>query len=207
MAKFSAQQQRDRASNFPSTAFDIVAVAASAGGLNALTQVLSDLPAQFPAAVVVVQHLDPNHRSLIANILSRHTPMQVKQAEEEDNLSPGTVYIAPPNHHLLVNSDGTLSLTQSEQVHFVRPSADLLFDSVAASYKQRAIAVVLSGTGSDGAMGVQTIKKMGGIAIAQDQETAEFSGMPAAAIHTGDVDFILPLSQVAAALISLVMPG
>jgi two-component system chemotaxis response regulator CheB len=191
--------------NFPEAAFDIVALAASAGGLNALTQVLSHLPAEFPAAIVVVQHLDPRHRSLMASILSRRTPLQVKQAEEGDCLSPGTVYIAPPNRHLLVNPDGTISLTQSELVHFVRPSADLLFESVAASYQDRAIAVVLSGTGHDGAMGVQAIKKMGGTVIAQDQETAEFFGMPSAAIHTGDVDFILPLGEVSAALISLVM--
>jgi two-component system chemotaxis response regulator CheB len=141
----------------------------------------------------------------MASILSRRTPLQVKQAEEGDCLSPGTVYIAPPNRHLLVNPDGTISLTQSELVHFVRPSADLLFESVAASYQDRAIAVVLSGTGHDGAMGVQAIKKMGGTVIAQDQETAEFFGMPSAAIHTGDVDFILPLGEVSAALISLVM--
>jgi two-component system chemotaxis response regulator CheB len=205
VAEFSAQEASDRSPNFPEAAFDIVALAASAGGLNALTQVLSHLPAEFPAAIVVVQHLDPRHRSLMASILSRRTPLQVKQAEEGDCLSPGTVYIAPPNRHLLVNPDGTISLTQSELVHFVRPSADLLFESVAASYQDRAIAVVLSGTGHDGAMGVQAIKKMGGTVIAQDQETAEFFGMPSAAIHTGDVDFILPLGEVSAALISLVM--
>ena len=88
----------------------------------------------------------------MADILSRRTPLQVKQAEEGDRLYPATVYIAPPNRHLLVNADGTLSLSQSELVHFVRPSADLLFESVAASYQDRAIAVVLTGTGSDGAL-------------------------------------------------------
>ncbi len=105
----------------------------------------------------------------------------------------------------MVNPDKTLSLTQSELVHFVRPSADLLFDSVAASHKERAIAVVLTGTGNDGAMGVQAIDKMGGTVIAQDKETAEFFGMPSAAIKTGAVDFILPLAEIAPALISLVM--
>ncbi len=205
MENSSAEERRDRPPHFPEAAFDIVALAASAGGLNALTQVLSNLPADFPATIVVVQHLDPRHRSLMANILSRRTSLEVKQAEVGDSLSQGTVYIAPPNRHLLVNPDGSLSLTQSELVHFVRPSADLLFDSVAASYKDRAIAVVLSGTGNDGAMGVQAIKKMGGTVIAQDQETAEFFGMPSAAIQTGGVDFILPLTEVSAALISLVM--
>jgi two-component system chemotaxis response regulator CheB len=143
-------------------AFDVVALAASAGGLRAIEQVLAALPADFPAAIVVVQHLDPRHRSLMASILSRHTALTVQEAREGDRLRPGMVFIAPPNRHLLVNPDGSLSLSQSELVHFVRPSADLLFESVAASFKERAIAVVLTGTGSDGAMGVQAIKKMGG---------------------------------------------
>lgn len=193
--------------NLPTAAFEIVAMAASAGGLNALSTVLADLPAQFPAPIVIVQHLDPRHRSLMADILSRRTSLQVKQAEAEDILRPGTVYIAPPNRHLLVNPDGSLSLTQTELVHFLRPSADLLFDSVAASYKQRSIAVVLSGTGSDGSMGVQAITQMGGTVIAQDEATSEFFGMPNAAIQTGTVDFILPLSEIASALITLVMQG
>ncbi len=186
-------------------AFEIVALAASAGGLNALSTVLAGLPAEFPAAVVVVQHLDPRHRSLMAEILSRRTPLLVKQAEDGDKIEPATVYIAPPNRHLLVNPDETISLSQSELVHFVRPSADLLFDSAAASYKEKAIAVVLTGTGQDGTMGVKAIKKMGGTVIAQNQESSEFFGMPDAAIRTGSVDFILPLSDIAAALISLVM--
>lgn len=186
-------------------AFEIVAIAASAGGLNAISTVLQGLPAHFPAAIVIVQHLDPRQRSLMADILSRRTPLTVKQAEERDVLQPGNVYIAPPNRHLLVNADGTLSLTKSELVHFVRPSADLLFDSVAASYKAGAIAVVLSGTGNDGGMGVKAIKKMGGTVIAQDEETSEFFGMPSTAIHSGSVDFILPLPEIASALMTLVM--
>jgi len=172
-----------------------------------LSRVLADLPADFPAALVVVQHLDPRHRSLMADILSRRTALQVKQAEEKDRLHPATVFIAPPNLHLLVNPDGTLSLTESELVHFLRPSADLLFESVAASYQDRAVAVVLTGTGSDGAMGVQAIKKMGGTVIVQDEKTSEFSGMPGAAIHTGSVDFVLPLDEIASALVTLIMKG
>jgi two-component system chemotaxis response regulator CheB len=190
-----------------SAAFDIVAFAASAGGLTALSRVLADLPDGFPAALVVVQHLDPRHRSLMADILSRRTLLQVKQAEEGEKLHPATVYIAPPNRHLLVNPDGTLSLSQSELVHFLRPSADLLFESVAASYQERTIAVVLTGTGSDGAMGVQAIKKMGGTVIAQDEATSEFFGMPSAAIQSGSVDFILPLNEIPTALATLVMKG
>ena len=205
MPNLPAEPEGDRPLKFPEAAFDLVSLAASAGGLKALSEVLSHLPDNFPAAIVIVQHLDPRHRSLMADILSRRTPLTVKEAREGDCLSPGTVYIAPPNRHLLVNPDGTLSLSQSELVHFVRPSADLLFDSVAASYRDRAIAVVLTGTGTDGVMGVQAIKKMGGTVIAQDEESSEFFGMPGAAIQTGEVDFILPLLEIAPALVSLVM--
>ena len=188
-------------------AFDVVALAASAGGLTALSSVLADLPAGFPAGILVVQHLDPRHRSLMADILSRRTRLEVKQAEEGDCLAGGRVYIAPPNRHLLLNGDGSLSLTQSELVHFVRPSADLLFESVAASYRDRAIAVVLSGSGGDGSMGIKAIKKMGGTVLAQDQRTSEFFGMPGAAIDSGNVDFVLPLEEIAPALVALVMKG
>jgi two-component system, chemotaxis family, protein-glutamate methylesterase/glutaminase len=188
-------------------AFDVIAIATSAGGLKALSQVLAALPKDFPCAIVIVQHLDPRHRSLMADILSRRTALPVTQAAEGDKLRPATVYIAPPNKHLLVNPDGSLSLSQSELVHFVRPSADLLFESVAGSFKERAIAVVLTGTGSDGSMGVQAIKKMGGTVLAQDESTAEFFGMPNAAIQTGCVDFVLPLGEIPAALITLVKTG
>lgn len=188
-------------------AFEIVALAASAGGLAALSRVLADLPDDFPIPIVVVQHLDPRHRSLMAEILSRRTPLEVKQAEAGEHLRPATVYIAPPDHHLLVNGDGTLWLSQSELVHFVRPSADLLFESVAAGYKERAIAVVLTGSGSDGSMGVEAIKKMGGTVLAEDPESAEFAGMPQAAVDTKSVDFCLPLGEVAPALVTLVLGG
>ena len=187
--------------------FAIVALAASAGGLNALSCVLVALPADFPAGIVVVQHLDPRHRSLMAEILSRRTSLRVQQATEGDHVHAGTVFIAPPDRHLLVNADSSVSLTQTELVHFVRPSADLLFESVAASYKHAAIAVVLSGSGSDGAMGVQAIKKMGGTVIAQDEATSEFFGMPGAAQHAAAVDFVLPLDEIAPALVTLVMRG
>lgn len=182
----------------------VVALCSSAGGLNALSQILSALPVDFPAAITVVQHVSPHHTSMMVDILSRRTQLSVKNAGDGDYLSAGTIYLAPPDHHLLVNSNSSLSLTHSELVHFVRPSCDLLFESVAASFKQQAIAVVLSGTGSDGAMGVRAIKEMGGTVIVQDSKTAEFGGMPAAAINTGVADLVLPLDEIASALVRLV---
>jgi two-component system chemotaxis response regulator CheB len=172
-----------------------------------LTKLLSALTPDFPASITVVQHLDPRHRSLMADILSRHSRLPIKQAEDGDRVRPGAVFIAPPDRHLLVNVDGSLSLSRTELVHFLRPSADLLFESVAASFKDRAIAVVLTGTGSDGARGLQAIKKMGGTVIAQDEGTSEFFGMPSAAINTGDVDFVLPLNDIASALTTLIVRG
>jgi len=187
-----------------SSPFEVVAIAASAGGLKAITRVLAALPADFPPSLLVVQHLDPRHRSVMADILGRATKLTVKEAAKGDRLEPATVFIAPPNRHLLVNPGGLLELTQSELVHFLRPSADLLFESVAASYGERAIAVILSGTGSDGAMGVRGIKKMGGTVIVQEPASAEFRGMPDAAEETGAADFVLPLAEIAPAIVALV---
>ena len=182
----------------------VVALASSAGGLSALTRLLSALPSNFPAPILLVQHLDPHHRSLLAQVLGRSTALIVRQAHDGDCIAPGVVYVAPPDHHLLLSPGDIISLTQSELVHFVRPSANLLFESVAASCRTRAIAVVLTGSGSDGAMGVRAIKKMGGTIVAQDEVTSEYFGMPGAAIDTGDVDFVLPLDEIAPALVKLV---
>jgi two-component system chemotaxis response regulator CheB len=185
-------------------ATDAVLVAASAGGLSALTAVLSELPANFPAGVAIVQHIEPHHRSMLAEILGRSCALPVTQATDGQRFEPGVVHVAPPDHHLLVDADGSLSLTRTELVHFVRPSADLLFESGAASFGRRAIGVVLTGTGSDGSLGVEAIKRRGGTVIAQDEETSDFFGMPGAAIEAGAVDFVLPLGQISDALTSLV---
>jgi two-component system chemotaxis response regulator CheB len=143
----------------------------------------------------------------MADLLGRKVSLQVKQAAEGDAIAAGLVLIAPPDRHLLVNPDATVSLTQTQLVHFVRPSADLLFESVAASYSDRAVAVVLTGTGSDGAQGVVAVKKMGGTVFVQDEGSSEFFGMPEAAIRTGSVDFVLGLDEIAPALVKLIAPG
>jgi two-component system chemotaxis response regulator CheB len=184
--------------------FDAVGIAASAGGLRALSTVLAELPLNFPAPIVVVQHLDPRHPSLLAGILGRVSKLLVKEAQEGEGMRPGVVFLAPPDRHLLVNANATLTLTRTELVHFVRPSADLLFESLAASFTSRALAIVLTGTGSDGAMGVRAINRMGGRTIAQDEGTSEFFGMPEAAIRTGVVDCILPLQHIPRAMLEWV---
>ena len=185
--------------------FDIVGLVSSAGGIAALNAVLSRLPVDFPVPVLVVQHLDPRHRSLLAQVLGRRTALGVGEAEAGERIRAGRIYVAAPDRHLLINKDGTISLTETELVHFTRPSADLLFESMAAAYGPRAIAVVLSGTGSDGSMGVTAIKKRGGTVIAPDEASSEFFGMPSAAIRTGMVDFVLDLDEIGTAILTLVL--
>jgi two-component system chemotaxis response regulator CheB len=181
----------------------VVAVAASEGGLTALGVLLAGLPADFPAAVVVVQHIG-TQRSLLADILGQRTPLRVKQTEEGDALQRATVFLAPPDHHLLVNPDGTLSLSRSPKVKHARPSAEPLFASVASSFKDRAIGVVLTGGDCDGSEGVRAIKQAGGTVVAQDETSCQNPSVPRAAVATGCVYFVLPLADIAAALVGLV---
>jgi len=188
----------------PADRYSIIAVASSAGGIQGLSTLLGALGPDLPVPVLVVQHLDPRHRTVLAEVLARRTELRVKLAEAQELALPGTVYLAPPDRHLLVGSDGVLSLSDSELVHFVRPSADLLFESVAGAYGPEAIACVITGTGRDGAKGVDTVKSRGGTVIVQDPQTAQFSGMPQSAVDTGAVDFVLPLGEIAAVVRGLV---
>lgn len=187
--------------------YDVVALASSAGGIRALGELLAALPADLPVPVLLVQHLDRTRQTTIAEVLDRRTEMVVKLAEHKEAVEPGVVYIAPPDHHLLITPDGSLALTSSEMVHFVRPSADLLFESVAGTYGRRAIACVLTGSGSDGSMGVTAVKSRGGIVIVQDPASAEFTGMPDAAIRSDAADLVLPLDEIAGVIVRLLKTG
>ncbi|MGW2227272.1 chemotaxis protein CheB [Streptomyces formicae] len=184
--------------------YAIVAVASSAGGIQALSKLLAALGPDLPVPVLLVQHLDPRHRTVIADVLARRTELPVKLAEEGESAQAGTVHIAPPDRHLLIDSDGVLTLSNTELVHFVRPSADLLFESAAGAYGSRAIVCVLTGTGVDGAMGAEAVKSRGGTVIVQAPASAEYPGMPQAALDTGVVDFVLPLEEIAAVVRGLV---
>jgi two-component system chemotaxis response regulator CheB len=179
----------------------VVATGSSAGGLHALTVVLSLLPKLFPATILVAQHLDPLHPSLLVGLLGRRTALTVRAAESGVKLKLGTVYIAPPDHHLLVRPDGRMVLTRGPKVQYVRPAVDVLFKSVAECCRDRAVAVVMSGTGHDGSDGCRDIKRCGGHVIVQDEATSEFAGMPTAASATGLADEVLPLLNIAPALV------
>jgi two-component system chemotaxis response regulator CheB len=139
----------------------------------------------------------PKAKSHLAEILGRRTELRVKQAEEGDCLHTGWAFIAPPDKHVVVNPDDTLSLCQTGRVRHVRPSGDVLFASIAVNCKERAVAVVLTGYDSDGATGAKLVKVMGGTVIAQDETSSEHFDMPRAAIATGAVDYVLPLDQIA----------
>lgn len=184
----------------------VIAIATSAGGLNALSVILGGLPADFPAAIAIVMHVSPDHKSLLAEILKCRTLLDVRQAKIGDMLCHSTVFVAIPNHHMFVLSGGIIEISSATagKVHYVRPSAEPLFASVALIYKSNAIAVVLTGGDGDGSIGVRIIKENGGTVIAQDRLTSQDFSMPEAAIETGNVDFILPLGEIAPKLIQLV---
>jgi two-component system chemotaxis response regulator CheB len=182
--------------------FEIVAIGASAGGVKAIISVLADMPEYFPAPIVIVQHLDPVYKSRMAEILQWKCKMKVKEANDGETLKPGVVYIAPPDKHMLVEG-GKISLTTTARVHFLRPSIDVLFSSVAACFGIRSIGVILTGIGKDGSEGVKAIKSRGGVTIAQDEKTSESFGMPGSAIGTGAVDMVLPVKEIGRTILML----
>jgi two-component system chemotaxis response regulator CheB len=179
--------------------FHLVAIAASAGGVPALEELLGELPGDFPVPIALVLHVDPTHVSLLAPILSRKTELVVCEAKAGERLRRGVVYVAPPAHHLEIDSRGAVALTDEKPVHFLRPSADRLFQSAARAFGP-IIGIVLTGTGSDGTVGARAIRAAGGVVIAQDEASSAFFGMPQAAIDAGVVDRVIPLGGIAAAL-------
>jgi len=182
----------------------LIAIAASAGGIQALAAVLGALPSDLPAAVVVVQHRFPGKTSRLEQILARNAHMPVLTATEDRPVEPGAVYIARPDLHLTIRPNRRFSYVDGTRIRHVLSSANPLFESAASAFEQRTIAVVLTGSGTDATDGVQTVKRHGGTIIAQDQATAQYFGMPSAAIKTGAVDHVLPLEAIAPALVAIV---
>jgi two-component system, chemotaxis family, protein-glutamate methylesterase/glutaminase len=188
--------------------FDLIAVAASLGGPAAVASILARLPVEFPASVLVVQHVTVRSAPLIIDQIRRSSALPVAVAAAGDLPLPGHVYIAPPEYHLVVDNDRRLSLNRQPRVKFCRPAAEPLFASVAGTYRERALGLVLTGCNTDGAMGVQALKWMGGRVLVQDPATARAPGMPRAAIATDLPDYVVPLEIIPAALVALVMaPG
>ncbi len=190
-----------------SRSFHIIVVAASAGGLDALSRILSQLPASFPAALAIVQHRALSSPHLLAEILRQRTKLTVKDAADCDEPRPGVAYVAPPGIHLIVDARQRFALIDGAKVKHARPSGDLLFASAAEAFGPRVIALVLTGGDGDGSGGLSMVKKHGGIVISQDEASARDPSMPKAAIATGDVDYILPLAYIASTLEGLVLGG
>ncbi|MGC1469211.1 MAG: chemotaxis protein CheB, partial [Sphingorhabdus sp.] len=184
----------------PLSYFPIVAIGASAGGLDAYTKLINALPARTGMAFILIQHLDPHHESMMVDLLAGHTSMMVAQAEDGATISPDHLYIIPPGSYLSVAA-GRLQLSKPNARHGARLPFDFLLHSLAEDCPDRTIGVILSGTGSDGSLGLKALHDSGGFTIAQEPGEAEYGGMPSAAIATGVVDLTLPINKIAAALI------
>jgi len=182
---------------------DLVVIGCSAGCIQALgSTVFAGLPGGFPAAVCVVLHTSPNSPRVMALMLGRNTPLTVKYAENHEPVRIGHVYIAPPDHHLLVE-DGLLALDSGPRENRYRPAVDALFRTAAAAYRNRTVGVVLSGNLDDGTRGLMAIKRAGGLAVVQDPADALYPGMPQTALENVSVDYVVPLSEVPSLLVRL----
>ncbi|GAA3591967.1 chemotaxis protein CheB [Nonomuraea rosea] len=190
---------QDRPDGFP-VPFVVVALIASAGGLDALTRVLATLPANLPAAILVALHQDPRMVSQLTGLLARHTALPVELATDRAFIRPGTVTVVPPGKHLLVTAETRVGLIETGALPPARPSADLLLATLAVTCGPRALAVILTGMGHDGQAGARAIAHCGGTVFAQDELSSKFFAMPSAAISTHLVSQILPLDDIAAAI-------
>jgi two-component system, chemotaxis family, protein-glutamate methylesterase/glutaminase len=190
----------------PHTGHDIVVVGASAGGVEALIQVVAGLPFEFPAAVFVVLHIPPDAPSALAFILQRNGRLPVAVAEDAERIKRGHIYVARPNRHLIVHR-GHMRVDAGPRENSARPSIDVLFRSAARAYGRRVVGVVLSGTLHDGALGLAAVKLRGGVAVVQDPDEAPFRGMPESALKSASVDFCLAAAHIPAQLIELTQPA
>lgn len=184
--------------------FRVVAVAGSAGSITPIRDLLQVLPASFGAAVLIAHHRSASGESHLLDIIGRHAPMPVRIAVDGEILAPSSALLAPAHSDLLVIPGERVSVPLGPPQHFVQPSADLLFDSVATVVGRRAVAVVLSGAGADGAVGAMRVKAAGGLVVAQTEFSAQISGMPGAAIRTGAVDLVLRPAEMAGFLLKVV---
>jgi two-component system chemotaxis response regulator CheB len=181
----------------------VVAIGTSAGGLGALSTLLGQLPGEFGFPLLIVQHLARDHPSYLAELLQARTGLRVAEARDGEALVSGHVYIAPPDHHMEVDSLARIRIRSDPPVSFSRPSVDVLFGSVAHAFGPEGVAIILTGAGSDGSRGARAVHDAGGLVIAQDKGSSENFGMPHAAISAGVVDHVLPLGEIAGFLSSL----
>jgi two-component system CheB/CheR fusion protein len=182
--------------------FFVVGIGASAGGLAGISRFLEAVPPDSGMAFVIVVHLSPEHESELANILQHRTKMPVLQVTETVAIEPDHVYIIPPKNNLLMN-DGHLQLMPAERPNSQHGEIDLFLRALAEVHRERAVGIIMSGAGADGAVGISRIKEQGGIAIAQSLDDAEYESMPRSAIDTGLIDIVLPAAEIPERLIAL----
>ena len=183
----------------------IIAVGSSTGGPAALGRLLKPLPPDFPASILVVQHIAPGFEKGLVEWLSSECRLKVKLAEDEEKPLPGTVYLAPPDIHLLIRDDGRLGLDSSPPVGGHRPSAELLFSSLARVCGADAVGIILSGMGTDGSRGLKILRDAGAHTFAQSEESCVVFGMPKAALEAGAVERVLPPEEISRELLRLVL--
>ncbi|HYG49512.1 MAG TPA: chemotaxis protein CheB [Flavobacteriales bacterium] len=183
--------------------YEAIVMGVSAGGMNAMRNIFCALPAGFALPFVVVQHIGARSDGKWIEILDSQSEIHIKEADEKEKIKPGTAYIAPPNYHLLIEKDRTLSLTVDERVNFSRPSIDVLFESAAIAYSASLIGITLTGSNNDGANGLLKVKENGGLVIVQDPQTAESPAMPEAALAAVKPDYVLSLGEIVALLIRI----
>jgi two-component system chemotaxis response regulator CheB len=182
---------------------DAIVIGASAGGIEALTVVLPALPAGLRPSVFIVLHLPRDKPSMLAEIFARKCALPVREAEDKDEVAPGTVYFAPNNYHLLVDKGPQISLSVDDPVHHSRPSIDVLFESAVEIYGERLLGIILTGANDDGASGLAAIHDAGGLTIVQSPQTARAPNMALSALKLRPADWVLPLDEIAKLLRTL----
>jgi two-component system chemotaxis response regulator CheB len=187
--------------------YDLICIGASWGGLAAVSRILSDIPRDLGQAIVLAQHRHPDApSSTLPELLGLQIARPVVDVEDKLPIEPGHVYVAPPDYHVLVER-GSFALSLEERVQYARPSIDVLFETAADAYRERAIGVILTGANEDGAAGLRRIKENGGVAIVQDPAQALRRSMPDAAIAATAADAILPLEEIGPFLYGLCVPA
>lgn len=182
---------------------DAVAIGASAGGVEALCRLLPALPASTRAVVFVVLHLPRERPSLLASIFQAKCVLPVLEAQDKEPVTPGTVYVAAPDYHLLLDEGPRIALSTDEPVNFSRPAIDVLFESAADIYRDRLLAVVLTGGNHDGAAGLAAVQRCGGIAVVQQPESAQVALMPAAALQRNPTSLVMSIGDIGSLLATL----
>ena len=183
--------------------YEAIVMGASAGGMNALQTILRCLEKKFPIPIIIAQHLHPEGDDYMARHLNTICQLRVKESENREMIKPGTVYLAPPNYHLLIEKDKTFSFSTDDRVNYCRPSIDVLFESAADVYGSKLIGIILTGANNDGALGMKKIKKQGGLTIVQDPSTSEVEIMPSSVIQLTTVDYIFPLEEIGPLLVKI----